>query len=200
MMKCSAIRLLTATWLGVGILAASGQQGPLETSGQIVVHGQEASYVVHHLPASSFPQLPASVQGVLNQRGCLIPQTYEAHRPENVVETSLERRGSMDWAVLCSERGTVSLLVFFGDNPGVPYVLATAAETARLESYGANGTLGFDWGIDSATPEQVHEAQAAMRHPPPRIDHDALTDSIIDQTMVYHYYAGKAWTVLKTQE
>ena len=199
-MKRSAIGLLTAAWFGVVFLAASGQQGPLATSGQIVVDGHAASYVIHHLPASSFPQLPARVQGVLNQRGCLIPQTYEAHQPENVVQASLERRGSMDWAVLCSEHDTVSLLVFFGDNLVAPYVLETAPETERLEPHGANGALGFDWGIDAATPEQVHQAQAAMRRSPPQIDHDALADSIIDQTEVYHYYAGIAWTVLKTQE
>ncbi|MGA7340959.1 MAG: hypothetical protein WBE72_25235 [Terracidiphilus sp.] len=174
--------------------------GPLIESGQIVVAGHPTSYLIRHLPPSSFPGLPVAIQELLSLRGCLIPQTYEAHRPENVVEASLERHGSSDWAVLCSENGTVSLLVFFGDGGGQPRVLASAPETERLQFHGVSGVLGFDWGIDPATPEQVHEAQAGMQQSPPRLDHDALEDSIIDQTTVYHYFSGNAWTVVQTSD
>jgi hypothetical protein len=180
---------------------AAGQQIPLQSidpysaSGKITVNGRLTPYLIRRLPVSAFPQLPAAVQGELNRRGCLIPQTYEAHAPENVIEASLERPGSKDWAVLCSERGTVSLLVFFGDSATNVRVLATAQETERLEAHGAAGALGFDWGIDTATPAQVHEAQAGMRNPPPRLDHDALAESVIDGETVYHYYAAGTWTV-----
>ena len=128
---------------------------------------------------NAFPQLPPAVQDALTRRGCLIPQTYEAHGPENVVHASLERRGSSDWAVLCSANGAVSLLVFFAGS-GEPTVLATAPETERLQSHGSSNVLGFNWAIDPASPEDVHEAQLGMRHPPPRLDHDAIADSVID--------------------
>lgn len=202
MIKRVLVWLPLAAWCVLGVLSAGGQSGAqasLTTAGQIAVDGRATRYLVRHLPVSSFPQLPPAVENLLNQRGCLIPQTYEAHQPENVIEASLERRGSKDWAVLCSVHGTVSLLVFFG-NGAAPTVLATAPETERLEAHGADGVLGFDWGIDVASPERVHEAQMGMRHLPARLDHDALADSIIDQTTVYHYYAGDAWTVLDTQE
>jgi hypothetical protein len=179
-----------------------GFDGLLDESGQIVVNGRATPYLIRRLPVSSFPQLPAAVQGELNRRGCLIPQTYEAHAPENVIEASLERPGSKDWAVLCSEKGMVSLLVFFGDsatsNMSAPRVLATARETERLEAHGAAGALGFDWGLDAATPEQVHEAQRGMRNPPPRLDHDALAEEVVDGETVYHYYAAGTWTVVGT--
>ena len=68
----------------------------------------------------------------LNQRGCMIPQTYEAHQPENVVHASLERAGSSDWAVLCSAQGTVSLLIFFGSDPAKPMVLAVGPGDGAL--------------------------------------------------------------------
>src|SRR4051794_182130 len=85
----------------------------LNESGQVTVAGQTVPYLIRRLPISSFPDLPAHVADQLNQRQCLIPQSYEAHHPENVVRASLERAGSSDWAVLCSANGTVSLLVFF---------------------------------------------------------------------------------------
>jgi hypothetical protein len=206
-MNCSSIFLLPAAYLAFGVLPAGGQSGlpvqrqmQLTVTGQIVVDGRSTSYLIRRLPVSSFPELPPAVQNLLNERGCLIPQTYEAHQPENVIEASLERRGSSDWAVLCSEHGTVSLLVFFAGQFRQPTVLASAPETERLQAHGTGGVLGFNWGIDPASPEQVHEAQAGMRHPPPRLDHDAIADSTVDQTTVYHYFSGNAWTVVGTQD
>ena len=48
-----------------------------------------------------------------------------------------------------------------------PGALASAPETERLQTHDASGVLGFNWGIDPASPEQVHEAQAGMEHRPP---------------------------------
>src|SRR5579863_1304508 len=148
----------------------------LNRSGQVMVDGQSTPYLIRHLPVNAFPQLPATVQDALTRRGCTIPQTYEARRPENVVNASLERRGSSDWAVLCSVDGTVSLLVFFAGGSD-PMVLASAPETDRLQAHRASGGLGFNWAIDPASPETVHEAQLGVSHPLSRLDHDALADS-----------------------
>lgn len=173
---------------------------PLNVTGQVVVAGHSTAYLVRHLPLNSFPQLPATVQDALTRRGCLIPQTYEAHQPENVIHASLERPGSSDWAVLCSVNGKVSLLVFFSSGNGDPAMLASAPETERLQFHGASNVLGFDWAIDTASPQQVHQAQLGMHRPPPRVDHDALADSVIDQRTVYHFYSKNAWTLLDTQD
>src|SRR5665213_1267661 len=69
-------------------------------SGHRTINGHSVAYRIRHLPVSSFPDLPAPIAEILNQRGCLVPQTYEAHRPENVIHASLESAGSSDWAVL----------------------------------------------------------------------------------------------------
>ena len=172
----------------------------LVESGQIVVDGHPTPYLIRHLPISSFPDLPPAIQQQLDHRGCLIPQTYEAHGPENVVHASLERPGSSDWAILCSAQGTVSLLVFFGDSSSQPFTLASAPETERLQTHDPSGVLGFNWGIDPASPEQVRDAQLPMRHPPPRLDHDALADTLVDRHTVYHFYLKSAWIVLEMQD
>lgn len=172
----------------------------LDESGQVVIAGQSTPYLIRHLPVSSFPELPPGIVGVLNRRGCLIPQTYEAHHPENVVHASLEHAGSSDWAILCSAQGTVSLLVFFAGNSGQPLVLASAPETERLQAHDASGVLGFNWGIDPASPQQVRQAQAGLVHRPALVDHDALADSLVDRHTVYHFYAKSAWIVLAMPE
>jgi hypothetical protein len=173
---------------------------PLNVSGQIVVAGQSIPYLIRRLPISSFPGLPDELAAMLNRRGCLIPQTYEAHRPENVIHASLERPGSSDWAVLCSAQGTVSLLVFFSSSPASLYVLSAAPETQRLQSHDPSGILGFNWGIDPASPEQIRQAQAGLLHRPAPVDHDALADSLVDQHTVYHFYLKNAWIVLEMPE
>ena len=66
------------------LLPAQQREPPqqLNESGQILVAGHATSYLIRHLPVSSFPGLPEALTAQLNHRGCLIPQTYEAHRPE----------------------------------------------------------------------------------------------------------------------
>ncbi len=169
----------------------------LSESGQVMVDGKPMAYLIRRLPVSSFPELPAPVATELNRRGCLIPQTYEAHHPENVVQARLEQASSVDWAVLCSAHGTVQLLVFLSSaDATAPVVLATAQEKDRLQVRAGRNVMGFNWGIDRTTPDQVHEAQAGMEPRPAWVKHDALADSVIDHRTVYHFYDESAWTVL----
>ena len=196
--------LLAASLLAPGMARAQGQNAPppeapqLAESGRISVGGNSVPYLIRRLPVSSFPDLPSGIQDILHQRGCMIPQTYQAHRPENVVRASLERAGSSDWAVLCAANGTVRLLVFFGSAPGAPMELASAQETERLQSHDPSGVLGFNWGIDPASPERVHDAQSGMEHRAPPLDHEALADSIINRRTIFHFYTSHAWIQLET--
>ena len=205
--------LVSLGLLALGMLPAQSEtipmppvekQTPLTASGQILIAGRSTPYLIRHLPVSSFPDLPAGIVDLLNRRGCTIPQTYEARRPENVVHASLEHSGSSDWAVLCSVEGMVSLLVFFDGGPvrfeGQPTVLASAVETGRLQAHPGNGVLGFNWGIDPASPQKIHDAQIGLDKRPARLDHDALADSVVDHTTVYHFYAKSAWTVLEMSQ
>lgn len=183
--------------LAVSLLPAQESDlAGLVTTGQITVSGRPIPYRIRHLPVSSFPDLPAGIAAQLTERDCLIPQTYEAHQPENVVHASLERAGSSDWAVLCSNGGTVSLMVFFESAPAQPAVLVRQPETLRLQAHPSSPVLGFNWGIDPVSASAVQQAQIGMSPRPARIDHDALADSVIDHTTIYHYYAKGAWSLL----
>ena len=208
-MKIITAILLTAASVTLGTFPAKAQIAPpsaeqrsaqLTESGQIVVAGFRTQYLIRRLPVSSFPEVPESIKDLLNRRGCLIPQTYAAHHPENVVHASLEGAGSSDWAVLCSAQGTVSLLVLFSSDPTELMVLASASETERLQAHDPSGVLGFNWGIDPASPAQVREAQTGMDPRPLRLDHDALADSVVEHKTVYHFYARKVWTLVGMPE
>ena len=201
-------KLRKHVWLAIALLCisapAASQKSPalvqLNETGRIQIAGHSTPYIIRHLPVDSFPQLPQAIQQTLTGRGCLVPQTYQAHRPENVIHGSFERQGSSDWAMLCSVQGAVSLLVFFGSDPDHPFILATAQETERLQTHDPSGVLGFNWGIDAATPRQVHDAQAGIFPRPPLVSHDAVADSIVDRITDYHYYSNGAWTLLPTPD
>ena len=168
----------------------------LVESGTAVVDGQRAEYRIRRLPVSSFPDLPSGIADLLSQRECLVPQTYAAHHPENVIHASLERSGSSDWAVLCSAQGTVSLLVFFGSASERPIVLSSALETKRLQRHDSTGVLGFNWAIDPASPEMVHHAENGMPKKSPPLDHDAVADSVVDRRTIYRYFIKGAWSLV----
>ncbi len=173
---------------------SQGDQPSLVETGHALVAGREIPYLIRNLPVNSFPEIPPAIVSTLNNRGCLIPQTYQAHRPENVIHGSFERPGSVDWALLCSVKGYVSLLVFFADgSPAEPIVLASASNSDRLQPHDLSGQLGFNWGIDPASPRRIRDAQAAMAHHPAPLDHDCIADTMLDSKTVYHLYRNGAW-------
>jgi hypothetical protein len=205
-MTHARLNLLAVVFLACSISSLHSQSpsheapDPLIESGRIQFAGHSVSYQIHQLPIDAFPALPAEIQSALTQRGCRIPQSYAAHHPENVVHASLEHPGSSDWAALCASNGTVSLMVFFASAPDHPIVLATAPETERLQTHDPSGILGFNWAIDPASPQRVHEAQSGMEHRPARPDHDALADSEIEHRTVFHFYSKGRWTLLDMPE
>ena len=170
-------------------------------SGSLRINGLTRSYQFRRLPVTSFPQIPSPIAATLSQRGCMIPQTWQAHRPENVIHGSFERRGSEDWAVLCSVSGVASLLVFFADAPAAqPIELARWQETARLQKHDPTGVLGFNWGIDAATSAQFHDAFVSQQTPPATPDHDSVADSVIDRKTVYHLFTQGKWKEFEADE
>jgi len=204
LLAAAQLTIVVGSGLALAAVQAAPAASPLEASlvetGKVAVDGREVPYRIRNLPTNAFPELPPAISNALNTRGCLIPQTYEAHRPENVIHGSFERSGSSDWAALCSAKGEISLLVFFASgSPASPTVLEHSPMAGRLQAHGSSGELGFNWGIDPASPKRVHDAQAAMEHRPPQLDHDCLADSTLDIRTVYHLYRNGAWVKVETE-
>ena len=88
----------------------------LNESGKSSSTADSTPYLIRHLPVSSFPSCRPPSRIALNRRGCLIPQTYEAHQPENVVHASLEHAARPTGPSSVLSMATVSLLVFFASN------------------------------------------------------------------------------------
>jgi hypothetical protein len=157
--------------------------------------GAEVVYRIRLLPLTSFPALPSTVAEQLEQRKCRVPQTYEAHAPENVVHASLERKGSSDWAVLCSVNGATTLYVFFQSQPGSPIVLRQQRDTEWLGSE-VLGAYGSAWGISRRSPSQVRQGRESGSKRM-EVDHDGIEDAFIEKSSTTHYFENGSWLTLE---
>jgi hypothetical protein len=169
--------------------------------GDLTINGKSTPYLIRRLPITTFPDLPSPIAAELTRRSCMIPQSYQAHRPENVIHGSFESPTSSDWAVLCSTGSRVTLLVFFSStvaaSPITPIILDEADEKSLLQPHDLTGILGFNWGIDAATPAAVHDAQAALDHRPIQPTHDSVVLSRLEHRTTYRLYEKGHWTELE---
>lgn len=144
-------------------------------------------YQIRLLPISSFPQLPAEVAAQLSHKGCMIPQTFEAHEPENVITGSFQKRGSADWAALCSIKGVTTLYVFFQSDFSHPIALRSQPDTKWL---------GIEWSEDYGSAWGISITPQAVMPRSDQADHDGIEDSYVGQSSVVHYFQSGQWTTL----
>ena len=163
----------------------------LET-GFTTIHGHPSvPYKIRLLPVSSFPQLPQEIVLQLDHIGCMIPQTYEAHEPENVIHGSFEKSGSSDWAALCSVKGVTTLYVFFQSDPANPIPLRHQPDSEWL---GAEWSLdyGSAWGISTMHADAMPRVDQA--------DHDGIEDAFVEQSATIHYFKNGHWTAIDASQ
>jgi len=151
----------------------------------------QVAYQIRLLPVSSFPQLPPSVAQQLDRLGCMIPQTYEAHGPENVIHGSFEKKGSSDWAALCSVKGVTTLYVFFQSNPSDPIALRHQPDSEWV---------GHDWSSDPAldygSAWGISTQPLRLMRPTDNANHDGIQDAFVEQSSVVHYFMNGHWTTI----
>jgi hypothetical protein len=158
--------------------------------------GHSIEYRIRLLPVSSFPDLPAAAAAELNRRGCMIPQSFEAKQPENVIHGAFRAAGSSDWAALCSAHETTTLYVFFA-GADAPIALRSQPDAAWLAEEPGNPVPGSAWGIATRRVEELRSTPALRRRI--AIDHDAIDDARLERSQVLHYYSAGQWVILDGQ-
>lgn len=148
-------------------------------------------YKIRLLPVSSFPQLPRVVAQQLDRKGCMIPQSFEAHEPENVITGSFEKAGSSDWAALCSVKGVTTLYVFFQSN---------LAHPVALRSQPDNKWLGISWSREYGSAWGISTMPATVLPRTDEVDHDGIEDSFVGQSSVVRYFRNGQWTTLDSNQ
>jgi hypothetical protein len=153
--------------------------------------GETIAYRIRLLPIASFPGLPTPVAQVLMRRQCMIPQSFEAKQPENVIHGSFRAPGSNDWAALCSLQGTTTLYVFFAGQFESPLALRSQADSTWLEAAPGDTILGSSWGIAVRSAAELRASP--QLHHGATLDHDAIDDARLERSLIVHYYQAGRW-------
>lgn len=197
---------LTAGLLAAGLQTASS--GPVAVqvstserteSGELTLAtGDLETYRIRLLPVASFPELPTAISSQLLSRGCMIPQSFEAQQPENVIHGSFRAQGSSDWAVLCSVHGATTLYVFFAGQFDAPLALRSQADTAWLGSEPGSLVCGSAWGINTRSASNLRESR--QLHGAAPFDHDGIEDARLERSTTVRYWQDGHWLAIGVQE
>jgi hypothetical protein len=195
--KSKDLLFLALIFLCFRTASARAQTAPAEQTeaGQAQTRQGIRDYRIRLLPPASFPNLPPAIVSQLNAQHCMIPQTFEARKPENVIRGEFEASGSTDWAVLCSHDGSTDLLVFFHSAPEKPFTLATIKNTDRLAADTPSDPLGSAWGISTIPPDGMRHTPGVHQHGP--FNHDGIEDDFIEHASTVRYYRNGSWLALE---
>jgi hypothetical protein len=111
----------------------------------------------------------------------------------NVIKGDFAKPGHTDWAVLCSVKGSSSILVFWNASEVDPTQLAPVKDADRLQSWTENKmvysrTIG---SVDRAFIVEHHRAYGGETPPP--IDHDGIEDAFYGKASEVHYLHQGKW-------
>jgi hypothetical protein len=141
--------------------------------------------------------LPKAIRAALVARGCQVPQSFTRPRPHNVIAGHFARPGQQDWAVLCSHKGSSSILIFWGQTgPAGPTEINRAADASFLQGIGP-GRIGYSRIVRVAGPARIRKYAAASGGPlPATLDHDGVEDAFAEKTSTVAYFEEGRWRIL----
>jgi hypothetical protein len=166
----------------------------VESSTVPSLEGKPIAYRIRLLPIASFPDLPVGVAAELSRRQCMIPQTFEAKQPENVIHGAFRGAGSNDWAALCSSHEITTLYVFFAGQFDAPVAVRSQPDSAWLGAEPGNPIHGSSWGIAVRSVSELRSSPE-LRHGV-AIDHDAIDDARLERSESIRYFESGRWIAL----
>lgn len=157
----------------------------------------EAAAKIQRLPVASFQELPPAIASLLSRRGCRVPQVAQSRGRSNVISGQFFRKGEIAWAVLCSIKGSSSILVFQSEEDQQPAALASGADAGYLQGLGED-KIGYSRQIRPVGANVILGHYRAYGGPkPPPIDHQGIDDAFLEKASVtWYFYKGK-WQSLQ---
>jgi hypothetical protein len=147
---------------------------------------------VTRLRPSAFPELPNNIALHLQRRGCTIPQAAWIKGRHNVIKGEFAKPGQTDWAVLCSVKGTSSILIFWDGSEINPAQIESQDDKYRLQG-DAENKMVYSRAIEPVDKSYIMKHYAAYGGPkPPPIDHQGIDDEFVGKaSVVWYFYQGK---------
>ena len=154
---------------------------------------RRADEAIVRLQPSAFPDLPAELRTDLEQRGCTIPQPYNAStQKKNVISGAFTSAGQNDWAVLCSHAKRSAILVFHGGHSSRVDSLAEEPDSQYLQIVGPQ-KIGYSRLLAVAPAKVVHQHF-------PQSNHSGIQDVFIEKASVVWYRSAGKWVKVLQSE
>jgi len=150
------------------------------------------------LAPAAFSGLSDGVRAALIQKGCMIPQPSNATGPENVISGHFRDASATDWAVLCSQNGSSSVMVFWGGAADKVDVIATQKDTDYVQAPKQGAVYQYWRRISTATPERIRKPKQNRKLEP--FEHDGIDDAFVENGSVIHYWRSGQWNELQGGE
>jgi len=162
------------------------------------VHGDTnkwdiAESKIERLSPDIFPELPSIIKSDLKNNACKIPQTYTNNEPHNVISGSFEKLGQIDWAVLCSIKGTSTIRIYWNGKLDRLVEIEASKDRGWLQVIGA-GKIGFSRYISTAGKSFImeHYKYYGGTKPPAKL-HDGIDEYFTEKASQVHYYHEGGW-------
>lgn len=160
----------------------------------VLIAAQGGSVMGRLAPVGDFPELPTGIAQDVANRGCQILQVKGVSARHNVIKGAFEKPGQRDWAVLCLQKNTSTILVYWNGAAKNPAQLAALDETITASK---NGYYRILQVAGEKFIRSHHDASATdLDSLPKTLDHDGIDDGIFEKGSIVHYFYNGTWLKL----
>jgi hypothetical protein len=169
---------------------------------------------VKRLAPSEVPGLPGEFVEKLNARGCTIPKFDVASSlpaassgtsevavfaPTNVIHGEFARAGQEDWAVLCSNGKSSTIVIFWGRETACPGSLARLEDAHYLTAANGKGkSLHYSRAIRALGENDLSERTGMSALRP--LAHQGIDDRFVGKSSSFFYCNEGKWRIFPAKD
>lgn len=190
-------------------VCAAGQQTAQGTKAPKTVAPKQTENVKRLQPsevAAQTPGLPLEFVEKLNTHGCTIPQFDSGGppagpEPTNVIHGEFARKGQQDWAALCSNGKTSTIVIFFSKPTSCPASLARLDDAHYLKPASdkpREKALHYSRMIEVPSDGELNDRPGLGGLKP--LAHQGIDDRFVGKSSAFFYCNEGKWRIFPAKE